>query len=158
MPFSFSFILLFSLPFFLTSFPKTSLVPPLSPPWAPQPVFCVSPTYISHLFILSSLWACLTDVLPSLVPNWPVCWIHQLLRQREAFHGYLMQILFLEPQLFCSAKLFQLCVITKQSWIKDLRSPCLLMHTGELRDHSSSWERLIQRQTLLQGVRDGRGT
>lgn len=55
---------------------------------------------------------------------------------------YLVQILSLaEPQN--GAKWLQTCVLVKQSWVKDLRTPCLLMHTGELRVHELGMETAV---------------
>lgn len=74
---------------FFTSFPTTSLLPLLSPPWAPQLVFLASPTHLTSfcfvIFVGPSCWCTVVSV-----PNWLVCWIYRLLRQREMFHGYLM--------------------------------------------------------------------
>lgn len=111
MPFSLSFILLFPFLFLFTSFPTTSLLPLLLPPWMPQSVFGVSLTPLSsfNFDIFVGLFYSCTTVS---VPNWPVWWIHWLLRPREVLHAYLIQILFLvESQSSCSAKWLQPCAL-----------------------------------------------
>lgn len=127
MPFSLPFILLFLFLFFFTSFSTTSLLPLLLPPWAPQPVFHVSPTHISHLFVLSSLWPCLTDVLPFLCQIGLSAGFISSWGREKCFVGSWCKPLFLvESQTSYSAKWLQPHALVQWSWIKDLRTPCLL--------------------------------